>query len=61
MATMTGEAAMRSVLFLALLLVLGGCGLVALPFRVTGDVIGVVPVVGKPLGAPFRAVGDIID
>lgn len=52
---------MRTVLFLALLLALGGCGLVALPFRVTGDVIGVVPVVGKPLGAPFRALGDVID
>ena len=52
---------MRTVLLFGLLLVLGGCGLVALPFRVTGDVIGVVPVVGKPLGAPFRAVGDAID
>ena len=40
---------------------LPGCAVVALPFRVTGDVVGVVPVVGKPLGAPFRAVGDAID
>lgn len=40
---------------------LPGCAVVALPFRVTGDVVGVVPVVGKPLGAPFRAVGDVID
>ncbi|MBD0270822.1 MAG: hypothetical protein ICV73_02735 [Acetobacteraceae bacterium] len=50
--------------FAALLLacvLLSGCAVVALPFRVTGDVVGVVPVVGKPLGAPFRAVGDVID
>ncbi len=40
---------------------LSGCAVVALPFRVMGDVVGVVPVVGKPLGAPFRAVGDAID
>lgn len=43
------------------LLALGGCGLVALPFRAAGDVIEVVPVVGKPLGAPVHAVGDVID
>ena len=42
-------------------IMLSGCALVALPFRVTGDVVGVVPVVGKPLGAPLRAVGDVID
>lgn len=40
---------------------LSGCGLVALPFRVTGDVISVVPVIGKPIGAPIHAIGDIID
>ncbi len=40
---------------------LSGCGLVALPFRVTGDVISVVPVVGKPIGAPIHAIGDAID
>lgn len=43
------------------LLALGGCGLVALPFRAAGDVIQVVPVIGKPLGAPVHAVGDVID
>ena len=48
-------------LLFAACLFLSGCGLVALPFRVAGDVISVVPVVGKPLGAPFRAVGDAID
>lgn len=46
---------------LLLLLSLAGCGLVALPFRVVGDVISVVPVVGKPIGAPIHAVGDAID
>ncbi|MGI4955901.1 MAG: DUF6726 family protein [Janthinobacterium lividum] len=45
----------------AIPLALSGCGLVALPFRVTGDVIEAVPVVGKPIGAPIHAVGDAID
>jgi hypothetical protein len=40
---------------------LAGCGLVALPFRATGDVIQVVPVVGDPIGKPIHAVGDAID
>ena len=52
---------MRSALLLLAALTLSGCGLVALPFRVTGDVISVVPVVGKPIGAPIHAVGDAID
>jgi hypothetical protein len=52
---------MRSVLVLCLALAMSGCGLVALPFRVTGDVISVVPVIGKPIGAPIHAVGDVID
>lgn len=52
---------MRTALLLLLCLALSGCGLVALPFRVTGDVIQVVPVVGKPIGAPIHAVGDAID
>ena len=51
---------MRWVLFAALLS-LGGCGLVALPFRAAGDVIQVVPVIGKPIAAPIHAVGDAID
>lgn len=45
-------------LFCALL---SGCGVVALPFRVTGDVAKVVPVVGDAVAAPFDAVGDAID
>lgn len=40
---------------------LSGCGLVALPFRVTGDVLQVVPVVGDAAAVPFDAVGDAID
>lgn len=40
---------------------LSGCGAVALPFRVTGDVARVVPVVGDAVAAPFDAVGDAID
>ncbi len=53
----------RAALLLAVAvpLSLGGCGLVALPFRAAGDVIEVVPVVGKPIGAPIHAVGDAID
>lgn len=52
---------MRLSALLLLLASLPGCGLVALPFRVTGDVISVVPVVGKPIGKPIHAVGDAID
>ena len=52
---------MRTTLLLLTALLLSGCGLVALPFRVTGDVISVVPVIGKPIGAPIHAVGDVID
>ena len=51
----------RVALLLACLAPLGGCGIVALPFRVTGDVIQAVPVLGKPIGAPIHAVGDVID
>ncbi|MGI4953176.1 MAG: DUF6726 family protein [Janthinobacterium lividum] len=40
---------------------LGGCGLVALPFRATGAVVKVVPVVGGVAAAPFDATGDVID
>lgn len=51
----------RATLLLAACLLLSGCGLVVLPFRVAGDVISVVPVVGKPIGKPIHAVGDAID
>lgn len=52
---------MRWIVCLTALLCLGGCGLVALPFRVAGDVVRVVPVVGDPVGAPIHAIGDAID
>lgn len=52
---------MRWIMCLVALTTLSGCGLVALPFRVAGDVIRVVPVVGKPIGAPIHGVGDVID
>jgi hypothetical protein len=63
--TGAGMARWRSMknLLLPLLccVILSGCGLVALPFRAAGDIIQVVPVVGKPIGAPIHAVGDAID
>lgn len=52
---------MQLALCLAATSALGGCGLVALPFRAVGDVVQVVPIVGKPLGKPIHAVGDAID
>lgn len=52
---------MRLVLYLAVLGCLSGCGVVAFPFRVTGDAVQTVPVVGKPIGKPIHAVGDAID
>ena len=52
---------MRVALLVLFGLSLAGCGVVALPFRVTGDVIQAVPVIGKPIGKPIHAVGDIID
>ena len=48
---------MRLVLCLIILACLGGCGVVAFPFRVTGDAVQAVPLVGKPI----HAVGDAID
>ena len=51
----------RLALCLLGLLALNGCGVVAFPFRVVGDAVKVVPVVGKPVGTPIHAVGDIID
>ncbi len=52
---------MRLILLLVAVASLSGCGVVALPFRVTGDVVQAVPVVGKPIGKPIHAVGDAID
>lgn len=53
---------MRAMILACLLpLVLGGCGAVALPFRVTADVARVVPVAGDVVAVPFDATGDVID
>lgn len=57
----SGEDHAMQWVLLAALLSLGDCGLVALPFRVAGDVIQVVPVIGKPIGAPVHAIGYAID
>jgi hypothetical protein len=59
--TGTGPRSVVRISCLLACLALPGCGLVALPFRVAGDVVKVVPVVGKPLGEPIHAVGDAID
>ncbi|HMR32883.1 MAG TPA: hypothetical protein PKA13_16380 [Geminicoccaceae bacterium] len=50
-------------LAVAMLVVLSlpGCAVVALPFRVTGEVLDVVPVVGPVAAAPFKVAGDVID
>lgn len=52
---------MRFATMLLACVLLSGCGLVALPFRVTGDVARVVPVAGDVVAVPFDAVGDAID
>ena len=52
---------MRLAFCLMILALLGGCGVAAFPFRVTGDAVQMVPVVGKPIGTPIHAVGDAID
>lgn len=40
---------------------LSGCGVVAAPFRVTADVLRIVPVAGDVVAVPFDAVADGID
>jgi hypothetical protein len=51
---------MRTVLLLAALSI-AGCSAVALPFRVTADVVRVIPVVGDVVAVPFDALGAAID
>jgi uncharacterized protein DUF6726 len=51
----------RIILCLIILGFLGGCGVVAFPFRATGDAVEMIPVVGKPIGKPIHGVGDAID
>ncbi len=40
---------------------LTGCGVVALPFRMTSAVVKVVPVAGHVAAAPLDAAADAID
>jgi hypothetical protein len=40
---------------------LGGCSVVALPFRATSAVVKVVPVAGDVVAAPFDATAAVID
>jgi len=44
-----------------LCLALSGCGLAALPCRVTSAALKAVPAVGHPAAAPFDACADAID
>ncbi|MGI4809008.1 MAG: DUF6726 family protein [Janthinobacterium lividum] len=49
------------ILLLALSAGLGGCGVVALPFRATSAVVKVVPVAGDVVAAPLDASAAVID
>jgi hypothetical protein len=53
---------MRRVLALGIAaLALSGCAVAALPCRVSGDIVGAVPLVGGVASAPLTACADIID
>ncbi len=52
---------MRILAVLLACLMLSGCGLVALPCRVTGAVLDVVPAVGHVAASPFDACATAID
>ena len=38
-----------------------GCGAVALPCRISADVLRIVPVIAEPIAQAFDACGDIVD
>jgi Family of unknown function (DUF6726) len=63
MATRSREIAMlrKLLLFLAVALALGGCGVVAAPCRVSSGVIKAVPLVGDVAAAPTDACANVID
>jgi hypothetical protein len=52
---------MRRLVLLAMLLPLGGCGLLAAPCRVGSAAIKIVPVVGHAAATPTDACADVID
>ena len=49
------------ILAILCLLTLAGCGAAALPFRVSADVVRVVPVAGDVAAVPLDATGEVID
>ena len=49
------------VLLLGMTTGLGGCGVVAAPFRVTSGVVKAVPVAGHVVAAPLDVTADAID
>lgn len=51
---------MRTGLLLALCLGLAACSVAALPFKVVGDVVEVVPLVGGVAAAPFNATAAVL-
>ncbi len=52
---------MRFVTVFVMVLALGGCGLVALPCKLTRDLAEVIPGVGGVIAAPFDACAKAID
>jgi hypothetical protein len=52
---------MRRATLILLCLALSGCGLAALPCRVSSAVVKIVPVVGHPAATPLDACADAID
>jgi hypothetical protein len=52
---------MKLLPLLLVCVLLAGCGAVALPFRVTADVLKIVPVAGDVAAVPFDAAGEAID
>jgi hypothetical protein len=62
MRNMTRPFLLRMTTFVILsVLVPAGCAAIALPFRVTADVVRVIPVVGDAVAVPFDAVGNFVD
>ena len=52
---------MRLVLAIFMVTLLSGCGLAALPCKITRDLAEVVPGVGGAMAAPFDACAKAID
>jgi hypothetical protein len=51
---------MKTVIIISMLFI-QGCGAVALPCRISADVIRIVPIIGEPVTQAFDACGDIVD